>query len=116
MTPVERNERIFQASIGCSSAAVEFLRSVNKPLNVTYIAQTAWEIAKKLEEFMEVHTQRELDAEAAKAAAAPTPAATPPASAAGTTAQTAAPVAASAAAKSASASNRFSDADLVPFK
>ena len=64
MTPVERNERIFQASIGCSSAAVEFLRSVNKPLNVTYIAQTAWEIAKKLEEFMEVNTQKEIEAEA----------------------------------------------------
>ncbi len=64
MTPTERNERIFQASIGCSSAAVEFLRSVSKPLNVTYIAQTAWEIAKKLEEFMEVNTKKECELEA----------------------------------------------------
>ncbi|MFN4242343.1 MAG: hypothetical protein ACK4PI_03805 [Tepidisphaerales bacterium] len=110
MTPVERNERIFQASIGCSSAAVEFLRSVNKPLNVTYIAQTAWDIAKKLEEFMEVHTQRELEAEAAgnANAAAAQPTAAPAAS-------TPAPAQAAKPATPAAA-NRFSDADLVPLK
>lgn len=110
MTPVERNERIFQASIGCSSAAVEFLRSVNKPLNVTYIAQTAWDIAKKLEEFMEVHTQRELEAEAANNAnAAATQPAAAPAASAPAPAQAAKPAAPAPA-------NRFSDADLVPLK
>lgn len=99
MTPVERNERIFQASIGCSSAAVEFLRSVNKPLNVTYIAQTAWEIAKKLEEFMEVNTQKEIEAEAKNG----------PAVAAAPVAKFIPPAARSDAAK-------VSEADLVPMK
>jgi hypothetical protein len=59
MTPEERNLKIFEAAIGCSGAAVEFLRSVNKPLNTTYIAQNAWEIAKKLEEMMETAIRRE---------------------------------------------------------
>lgn len=53
LTPEERGRKVFDASIGCTAAAVEFLRSVNKPLNVTYIANTAWEIARKLEELME---------------------------------------------------------------
>lgn len=59
MTPEQKSREIFEASIGCTAAAVEFLRSVNKPLNVTYIAQTAWEIAKKLEEFQEQTLARE---------------------------------------------------------
>lgn len=53
ITPEERCRKIFDASIGCTSAAVDFLRSVNKPLNVSGIATTAWEIARKLEELME---------------------------------------------------------------
>jgi hypothetical protein len=93
MTAAERNERIFQASIGCSSAAVEFLRSVNKPLNVTYIAQTAWEIAKKLEEFMEVNSKKETEAEAKAAPAAPAAVASTPTPAA-----------------------KLTEADLVPMK
>lgn len=97
MGPVERNERIFQASIGCSSAAVEFLRSVNKPLNVTYIAQTAWDIAKKLEEFMEVNTQKECDLEAKNGTAASMPTAS---------------VTVSAPANGA----KMNEADLVPMK
>jgi hypothetical protein len=69
MNPVERNEKIFQAALGCTTAAVEFLRSVNKPINATYIAQNAWEIAKKLEEMMEVSIERESKALASGIAA-----------------------------------------------
>lgn len=67
MTPLtceERGRKIFEASIGCTAAAVEFLRSVNKPLNVTFIANTAWEIAKKLEEMMEQSIKQNEVAEA----------------------------------------------------
>jgi hypothetical protein len=53
MTTEERARKTFEAAIGCTSAAVDFLRSVNKPLNATYIAQTAWDIARKLEDLME---------------------------------------------------------------
>lgn len=67
MTPEQKSREIFEASIGCTAAAVEFLRSVNKPLNVTYIAQTAWEIAKKLEEFQEQTLARELKIAAGEA-------------------------------------------------
>lgn len=77
MTPEERNLKIFEASIGCSTAAVEFLRSVNRPINATYIAQNAWEIAKRLEEMMEVAIAKE-NAAAGNAARPVTPAASAP--------------------------------------
>lgn len=59
MTIEEKYMEILHAASGCTQAAADMMRSVNKPLNATNIAQAAWDIAKKLEEMMETAIQRE---------------------------------------------------------